>query len=77
MKGFSRLRGWHCGVLACTLILLAGQPAGAGQDIIDDNIDRETPEATAQPENTTRRRKRTRWRTLLAPHERPERPRLA
>ena len=79
MKGFSRLRSWHCGwsVLFCALIFLAGQPVSAGQAIIEDNIDKETPEASAQPENTTRRRKRTRWRSLLAPHERPERPRLA
>ena len=77
MKGFSRLRGSHLGVLACALILLAGQPLSAGQELIDDNIDNNSAEASAQSENTTRRRKRTRWRTLLAPHERPERPRLA
>ena len=77
MKGFSRLRDWHCGAVACALIVLAGQPVSAGQEIIDETMDRESPEATAQPENTTRRRKRTRYRSLAAPHERPQRPRLA
>lgn len=77
MKGFSRLRGWHFGAIACALILLTGQPVSAGQGTTGDYIDKDIPEASAQSENTTRRRKRTRWRTLLAPHERPERPRLA
>ena len=79
MMGSFRLRGVHCGSAAvlCVLLLLATADRSALAGQTAHVAESTAPEISAYTENTTRRRKRTRYRSLLAPHERPERPRLA
>ena len=77
MKGLLRLICAHSAAVLWLALAISSQPASADYDGPANAVDKDSPEISAQSENTTRRRKRTRWRTLLAPHERPERPRLA
>ncbi len=77
MKGLLRLLGAHGVAMLCVWLALGAEPAPADYDGFERVADRDAPEISEFTESTTRRRKRTRYRSLLAPHERPVRPMLA
>ncbi len=77
MKGLLRLLGAHGVAMLCVGLALGAKAGPAHYDSFVRIADRDAPEISEFTESTSRRRKRTRYRSLLAPHERPERPRLA